>query len=145
MYSFQHLKLGIVVAQFNERVTSDLKGGAERLLQKHGLKPTLVWEVPGAFELPLACQWGFENRDLDAIIALGAVIRGGTPHFDYVCSGVTSGIMQIQLKFSKPVGFGLLTCDTMEQAMDRSGGKMGNKGAETASAVLELLQLKNQA
>jgi 6,7-dimethyl-8-ribityllumazine synthase len=93
----------------------------------------------------LACQWGFESRDLDAIIALGAVIRGGTPHFDYVCSGVTSGIMQIQLKFSKPVGFGLLTCDTMEQAMDRSGGKMGNKGAETASAVLELLQLKNQA
>jgi 6,7-dimethyl-8-ribityllumazine synthase len=100
--------------------------------------------VPGAFELPIVARRLARTRRCDAIIALGAVIRGQTPHFDYVCSECAAGLRQVGMEFELPVSFGVLTCDTMDQAMDRAGGKAGNKGADAALAALETLNLLRQ-
>ena len=138
------IKIGLVVAQFNDIITSKLAQGAKNTLIKRGVKPENIIEVStaGSFELPLASQLLIDHKKVHGVIALGAVIRGSTSHYDYVCSGTTSGLMTVQLSRSTPISFGVLTCDTMEQAFDRSGGKLGNKGAECAECLLEMIHLK---
>jgi 6,7-dimethyl-8-ribityllumazine synthase len=134
------MKIGIICAQFNEIITSKLLEGALKALKKQGISDSniAIKMVPGAFELPLATQKLLE-AGCDGCIAIGAVIRGSTDHYNYVCSAATNGIMNVQLKTGKPVGFCVLTCDTLEQAFDRAGGKLGNKGAEAAHTLLEVL------
>jgi len=138
------VRVGLAVARFNDIVTSRLLEGARSLLLRRGISPANieVMEVPGAFELPLAAQWLIDLGRCDGVVALGAVIRGTTSHYDYVCSSATSGLSSVQLARGVPIGFGVLTCDTLEQAFDRAGGKLGNKGGETAETVLEMIALK---
>lgn len=138
-------RIGIVVSEWNDHITSKLLEGAQETLVKAGVKEenTTVHVVPGAFELPLAAQWLFENNSVDAVIAIGVVIQGETRHFDFVCSGTTQGIVDVTLKYNKPVGFCLLTDNTEQQSIDRAGGKHGNKGVEAAVTVLRMLALKN--
>ena len=138
------VKIGLVVCRFNELVTRRLAEGAVNLLKRRGVKQEQIIEVEvaGAFESPLAAQWLIDSRKVDGVIVVGAVIRGSTSHYDYVCSSTESGLMSVQMSRSVPVGFGVLTCDTMEQALDRAGGKVGNKGSETAETVLEMIELK---
>ncbi len=142
----QNLSIAIVAARFNDFVVDRLVGGAIDYLTRHGLDKdsiTLV-RVPGAFELPLVCKKLAEAGKYDGIIALGAVIRGGTPHFDYVCSEAAKGLAMISLEKNVPLGFGLLTCDSLEQAIDRAGAKSGNKGVEAAAAMLETIRVLEQ-
>ena len=138
------VKICLVVCRFNELVTRRLAEGAVNLLKRRGVKQEQIIEVEvaGAFESPLAAQWLIDSRKVDGVIVVGAVIRGSTSHYDYVCSSTASGLMSVQMSRSVPVGFGVLTCDTMEQALDRAGGKVGNKGSETAETVLEMIELK---
>ena len=142
----QGLKVAIVAARFNDFVVDRLIGGAVDYLTRHGLdkdKITLV-RVPGAFEMPLVCKKIAASGKYDGIVALGAVIRGGTPHFDYVCSEAAKGMAMVSLESSMPLGFGLLTCDNLEQAIDRAGAKSGNKGVEAAAAMLETVRVMEQ-
>lgn len=138
-------RIGIVVSEWNDHITSKLLEGAQETLVKAGVKEenTILSVVPGAFELPLGAQWLFENSSVDAVIAIGVVIQGETRHFDFVCSGTTQGIVDVTLKYNKPVGFCLLTDNTEQQSIDRAGGKHGNKGVEAAVTVLRMLALKN--
>ena len=122
-------RVGVAVARFNEVVTERLLEGALEALSAHGVADddvTVAW-VPGAFELPSACRW-LAQQGCEALVMLGAIVRGGTDHYDYVCSGVTDGAMQVQLDLDVPVGFGVLTCSEMDQALARAGGDHGNKG-----------------
>jgi 6,7-dimethyl-8-ribityllumazine synthase len=131
----------IVVSRFNEGVTRRLLEGARAALGEAGYdegNTTVVW-VPGAFELPLAVNAGVASGEYELAVALGAVIRGETPHFDYVSSTTSHGLMEAALRTGIPVGFGLLTCDTLAQAMARAGGAAGNKGEEAARAAIETL------
>ncbi|MDR2893203.1 MAG: 6,7-dimethyl-8-ribityllumazine synthase [Deltaproteobacteria bacterium] len=140
------LKIALVAARFNDFVVDRLIGGAVDYLTRHGLEKenlTLV-RVPGAFELPLACQKLAQKGGYDGIVALGAVIRGSTPHFDYVCAEATKGIAHVSLAQGLSIGFGLLTTDNLEQAVERAGSKSGNKGAEAAAAMLETVQVLKQ-
>lgn len=136
-------KFSIVVARFNSFVVESLLTGAIDALVRHGVedKNIEVIRVPGAFELPLAVKKVAESRKPDAIIALGAVIRGGTPHFDYVAGECTKGVANVMLDAGIPVSFGVLTTDTIEQAIERSGTKAGNKGADAAMAAIEMISL----
>lgn len=138
------IKVGLVVCRFNELVTRRLAEGALALLKRRGVKQEQIVEieVPGAFESPLAAQWLIDTHAVDGVVVLGAVVRGSTSHYDYVCSTASSGLMNVQLGRGRPIGFGILTCETMEQALDRAGGKSGNKGAETAETVLEMIATK---
>lgn len=138
------LKIGIVVARFNEMVSKGLLGGAEDCLKRHGAKETnidVAW-VPGAFEIPLIAKK--MAKDYDAVICLGAVIRGGTPHFDYVASEVAKGIAKVSLDSGVPVIFGVLTTDNLEQALERAGAKPGNKGFAAAMSAIELANLSKE-
>jgi len=137
-------KFAIVVADWNEDVTEPLFEGAYHALIKMGVKKSNIVRknVPGSFELPLAAQWEAEKKDIAAVICLGCVIQGDTPHFNYVCQGVTYGIMKVNLKTNKPVAFGVLTTLTKKQAMERAGGKLGNKGEEAAVTVVKMLETK---
>ena len=137
---------GIAVARFNSFIVDSLLAGALESLAKHGVmdKDITIVKVPGAYELPLAVQKMVEGDRFDAIIDLGAVIRGGTPHFEYVAGECVKGLSQASLGSGKPVGFGVLTVDSIEQAIERAGTKAGNKGAEAASSVLEMLSLMRQ-
>lgn len=138
--------MAIVATRFNDFIVDRLVGGAQDYLERHGLNPadiTLV-RIPGAFELPLVCQKLAAARKYDGILALGAVIRGGTPHFDYVCAEASKGIAQAMLQSGTPIGFGLLTCDSIEQAIERAGSKGGNKGVEAAAAMLETIRVLEQ-
>mgnify|MGYP003249936471 FL=1 len=140
------LKVAIVATRFNDFIVDRLVGGAQDYLERHGLDPvdiTLV-RIPGAFELPLVCQKLAAARKYDGILALGAVIRGGTPHFDYVCAEASKGIAQAMMQSGTPIGFGLLTCDSIEQAIERAGSKGGNKGVEAAAAMLETIRVLEQ-
>lgn len=137
------LRVGVVTARFNSIVTDRLREGALSVLRRQDSLHIIEAEVPGSFELPLAARWMFESGHADAVVCLGAVIKGSTQHFDYVCSTASSGLMNVQLEWGRPVGFGVLTCDSLEQAFDRAGGKMGNKGMETASVVMEMLGIKS--
>lgn len=136
------LRIGIVVSRFNEFITTRLLNGALDMLSRHGMDSEMievVW-VPGAFEIPLTAKKMVE-RGYDGIICLGAIIRGATPHFEYVASEVTKGIAQVALEAGIPVVYGLITADTLEQAIERAGTKAGNKGADAALAVLEMINL----
>jgi 6,7-dimethyl-8-ribityllumazine synthase len=137
-------KFAIVVAEWNEDVTEPLFEGAYHALIEMGVKKLNIIRknVPGSFELPLAAQWEAEKKDIAAVICLGCVIQGDTPHFDYVCQGVSYGIMKVNLKTNKPVAFGVLTTLTKKQAMERAGGKLGNKGEEAALTVVKMLEIK---
>lgn len=140
------LKVAIVATRFNDFIVDRLVGGALDYLERHGLDAsgvTLV-RIPGAFELPLICQKLASSQKYDGILALGAVIRGGTPHFDYVCAEASKGIAQAMMQHETPIGFGLLTCDNIEQAIERAGSKGGNKGVEAAAAMLETIRVMEQ-
>ncbi len=136
-------RVAIAVSQFNKSITDRLLAGAmEALLKSHVREDDItVTRVPGTFELPLASKWLAQTGKYHAVIALGAVIRGETPHFDYICSQAARGIMRVSLDTGVPVIFGVLTCDSSEQALERAGGRAGNKGAEAALAGLEMATL----
>lgn len=134
--------IGVVVARFNSEITSKLKEGALRELKRLGVKQNKikVVEVPGAFEIPLAAKALLKKTGTQAVIALGAVIRGETSHYDYVCNAVERGCSQLQLEFIKPVVFSVLTTENEEQAFDRVGGNHGHKGEEAAQVALEMIE-----
>jgi 6,7-dimethyl-8-ribityllumazine synthase len=136
-------RYALVVGRWNSFVVEHLLEGAVDTLRRHGVADAqmTVIRVPGAFEIPLACQRVARSGDYDAIIALGAVIRGGTPHFEHVAGECTKGIAQVSLDAGIPIAFGVLTVDSIEQAIERSGTKAGNKGAEAALSALEMLSL----
>ncbi|HLH02638.1 MAG TPA: 6,7-dimethyl-8-ribityllumazine synthase [Bryobacteraceae bacterium] len=138
------LRIGIVVSRFNSFITEELASGALRVLAERGCpeKNILLVKVPGAWELPVAAK--FLASTCDAIIAIGAVIRGDTPHFEYVAGGAADGLNRVSLDTGVPIAFGVLTTDDMQQAMDRAGGKSGNKGAEAAEVAIELANLVRQ-
>jgi 6,7-dimethyl-8-ribityllumazine synthase len=137
------LRFGVVITRFNDFVVEPLLRGALDALKRHGAvdKQIEIVRVPGAFDLPLAARKLALSRRYEALIALGAVIRGQTPHFDYVAGECASGLSRIALESGVPIAFGVLTTDTMEQAVDRAGGKAGNKGADAALAALEMANL----
>jgi len=139
-------RFGIILSRFNDLITERLLEGALGTLRRHGVDTEAlpVVECPGAFEIPVLAKRMATSGDYDAIIALGAVIRGATPHFDYVCSGVTSGITSVSVDTGVPVAFGVLTTDTVEQAIERAGTKAGNKGEEAALAALEMADVHAQ-
>jgi 6,7-dimethyl-8-ribityllumazine synthase len=136
----------IVVGRWNSFVVEHLLEGALDTLRRHGVsdKQITVVRAPGAFEIPLVCKKVAAKGDVDAIIALGAVIRGGTPHFEYVAGECTKGIAMVSMEYGVPVSFGVLTVDTIEQAIERSGSKAGNKGEEAAMSALEMVSLVGQ-
>ena len=136
-------RFAILASRFNEYVTRQLVDGALDTLARHGARRSdlqVTW-VPGAFELPLAAQRAAGRGGIDAVLCLGAIIRGGTPHFDYVASQAAAGIAQVALTARIPVLFGVLTTDTLEQAIDRAGGKMGNKGRDAALAAMDMVHV----
>lgn len=139
-------KFALVIGRFNSFVVESLVSGAIDTLVRHGVKESdiSVIRAPGAFELPLVAQRVAQREEFDAIIALGAVIRGGTPHFDYVAGECTKGLAQVSLQYDVPVAFGVLTVDSIEQAIERSGTKAGNKGSEAALSALEMVSLLSQ-
>ena len=146
MMEAKGLRIAIVATRFNDFVVDRLVGGAVDYLTRHGAERenlTLV-RIPGAFELPVVCRKLAASGKYDGILALGAVIQGATPHFDFVSSEATKGIAQVSLQFGMPIGFGLLTTDNLEQAIERAGSKGGNKGMEAASALLETLRVMEQ-
>lgn len=137
------LRLGIIVGRFNEFIGSKLLDGAIDAAVRHGVLKddiTVAW-VPGAFEIPLVAKKMVNSGAYDAVVCLGAVIRGNTPHFDYVASEVSKGIAQVSLQSEKPVIFGVLTTDSIEQAIERAGTKAGNKGAEAVNTAIEMVNL----
>lgn len=142
----QDLKFTIIATRFNDFIVDRLVGGAVDYLQRHGCKSSdiTVVRIPGAFEMPVVCKKIAAKKDCHGIIALGAVIRGGTPHFEFVASEATKGLAHVSLEYGIPVGFGLLTTDNLEQAIERAGSKAGNKGVEAASAVLETVRVLEQ-
>ncbi|MFZ4502328.1 MAG: 6,7-dimethyl-8-ribityllumazine synthase [Methylovulum sp.] len=138
-------KFALVASRFNSFIVDQLEAGAIDALVRHGAKKEDIYLVkaPGAFELPIVVQKLAASNKYDAIIALGAVIRGGTPHFEYVAGECVKGIAQVSLQYSIPVSFGVLTVDTLEQAIERAGTKAGNKGAEAALSAIEMVSLFN--
>ncbi|MDE5768615.1 MAG: 6,7-dimethyl-8-ribityllumazine synthase [Oscillospiraceae bacterium] len=146
-YEGKGLKIAIVASRFNEFITSKLVSGAEDCLRRHHVNDddmTLAW-VPGAFEIPLVAKKLAKSGNYDAIICVGAVIRGATSHYDYVCAEVSKGIASVSLETEVPVLFGVLTTDTIEQAIERAGTKAGNKGYDCAMSALELVQVLRNA
>lgn len=137
------LKVGIIVARFNEFITSKLLSGAQDALKRHGVEEEnveIAW-VPGAFEIPLTAKKMADSGKYDAIITLGTVIRGATSHYDFVCSEVAKGVANVSLQSGKPVIFGVLTTESIEQAIERAGTKAGNKGWESAVSAIEMANL----
>jgi 6,7-dimethyl-8-ribityllumazine synthase len=137
------IRFGIAVARFNSFVVESLLDGATDALLRHGATDTdlEIIRVPGAYELPLVVQKMASSKKYDAIIALGAVIRGGTPHFEYVAGECTKGLSQVMMQSGLPVSFGVLTVDSIEQAIERAGTKAGNKGAEAAMSAVEMVNV----
>lgn len=142
----KEIRVGIVAARFNEFITSKLVGGALDGLKRHDVREEdidIAW-VPGAFEIPLIASKMAKSKKYDAVICVGAVIRGSTSHYDYVCSEVSKGIAQVSLNSDIPVMFGVLTTDNLEQAIERAGSKAGNKGYECATGAIEMVNLIRQ-
>jgi 6,7-dimethyl-8-ribityllumazine synthase len=137
-------KIGIVVSEWNDEITLNLLKGAKEALVENGVlnENIFIQFVPGAFELPLGSQYFCENGMVDGVIAIGVVIQGETKHFDFVCSGTTKGIMDVMLKYNTPVAFCVLTDNNIQQSIDRSGGRHGNKGIEAAVACLKMISNK---
>ena len=146
MLNVQKARFCLVVARFNSFVVESLLEGAIDALKRHGADDSdiTVVRVPGAFEMPLILEKIAAKGDYDAIVALGAVIRGGTPHFDYVAGECVKGMAQVSLKHGVPIAFGVLTVDTIEQAIERAGTKAGNKGAEAAMSAVEMVNVLRQ-
>jgi len=140
--NLKHKKFAIVVAEWNEEITEPLFEGAYHALLELGAKKENILRanVPGSFELPLGAQRMADKKEIDAVICLGCVIQGDTPHFDYICQAVAHGIMKVNLKSNKPVAFGVLTTLNKKQALERAGGKLGNKGEEAAITVVKMLE-----
>lgn len=141
-----NLKIGIVVGRFNDFITSKLLGGALDALRRHGVENEdieIAW-VPGAFEIPLIAKKMAHSQKYDAVITLGTVIRGATPHFDYVCNEVAKGVANTAMSSEVPVIFGVLTTDTIEQAVERAGTKAGNKGWDAGTSAIEMANLLKQ-
>ena len=142
----RNFKFAIVVSRFNEFISGHLLGGAVDCLKRHEANEgniDVIW-VPGSFEIPLAAQKAASSKRYDAVICLGAVIRGSTPHFDYVASEVSKGVANVGLKTDLPVIFGVITSDTLEQAIERAGSKAGNKGWQAAAAAIEMADLSSK-
>jgi 6,7-dimethyl-8-ribityllumazine synthase len=137
-------KIGIVVSEWNDQITNNLCEGARLALIENGVEEDniLIHQTPGSFELPLSAQWMLHRDDIDGVVAIGSVIQGETKHFDFVCQATAQGIKDVGLKYDKPAIFCVLTDNTMQQAIDRSGGRHGNKGIEAAVACLKMIQLK---
>tara|TARA_B100001059_G_C17513561_1_gene417080 strand:+ start:25 stop:516 length:492 start_codon:yes stop_codon:yes gene_type:complete len=135
------LMIGIVVSEWNDEITSNLcKGAIQALLENNVQRENIkIQKVPGAFELPLGAQFLLKNQNFDGIITIGCVIQGETKHFDFVCQGATDGIMRVMLDFNTPISFCVLTDNTREQSIARSGGKHGNKGIEAAVSLLQMI------
>lgn len=145
-YHGEGMRVGIVAARFNEFITNKLLAGALDMLRRHGVSEEdvdVAW-VPGAFEIPLAAKKMADSHKYDAVICVGAVIRGATPHYDYVCSEVAKGVAQAGFSTGVPVIFSVLTTESIEQAVERAGTKAGNKGAEGAMAAMEMASLLHQ-
>jgi len=140
------MMFGIVVSKWNEKITTGLLNGAYNTLLKHHAKKEniIIQYVPGSFELPLGAQTLLTKTKVDAVICLGSVIQGETKHFDFVCNATSLGIKDVGLKYNKPVIFGVLTDNEMQQAIDRSGGKHGNKGDEAAITAIKMVQLQKE-
>jgi len=138
------MRFGIVVSEWNSEITNALSHGAYETLLKYGaLKEKIVKvTVPGTFELTLGAQLMAENTEVDAIICLGCVIQGETPHFGFICQGVTQGLTTLNMEYNMPIVFGILTTNTLEQAQDRAGGKHGNKGVEAAVTAIKMVSLQ---
>lgn len=134
-------RFAVVVSEWNEEVTESLYSGVYQTLLQHGVKPEHILrkQVPGSFELSLGAQWCAQQDQIDAVICLGCVIQGETRHFDFICDAVAQGITQVNLTYNKPVIFGVLTTQTQQQALDRAGGKHGNKGDEAAITAIKML------
>ncbi len=145
-FDAKKIRFAILATRFNDFIVDRLIGGAVDYLVRHGAdkKNITLIRIPGAFEMPVVCQKLAQSGEYDGILALGAVIRGGTPHFDYVAGEATKGLAQVSLASGVPVGFGLLTTDNIEQAIERAGTKAGNKGVEAAAALLETVQVMRQ-
>ena len=141
MGSIKTKKIGIVVSEWNDQITDSLLSAAYEVLSTYGAKPKniIIKSVPGSFELPLAAQFLASQKDIDAVICLGCVIQGETRHFDFICDAVANGITNVGLKYNKPIIFGVLTTNTLQQALDRAGGKHGNKGEEAAFTAVKML------
>ena len=140
------MRIGIIAARFNEFITSKLISGALDTLRRHGAEEdniTLAW-VPGAFEIPLVAKKMAQSGKYDGLICLGAVIRGATSHYDYVCNEASKGIAMVNMETGIPTGFGVLTTENIEQAVERAGTKAGNKGSDTAMVVMEMVNLTKQ-
>jgi 6,7-dimethyl-8-ribityllumazine synthase len=139
------MKIGIVVSRWNSMITEKMLEGAISALKGNGIQDEDITVVrcPGSYEIPLTVQKVIEHREVDGVVALGVVIRGGTPHFEYVCDAVNRGITDLILKHNKPVAFGVLTTDDVKQALERAGEK-GNKGGEAALAVLEMISMEQK-
>lgn len=137
------LKIGLVISRWNDFITNSLRDGAVGALRRYGVSDdsVIIAYCPGAYEIPFTAKTLLENTDVDGVACLGAVIRGATPHFDYVCQAVNSGVSNLNLNQEKPVTFGVLTTDTIEQAIERAGTKAGNKGEEAVSALIEMITL----
>ncbi len=140
------MKFGIVVSEWNEEVTAALTEGAVETLKKHGCPPEniVVMPVPGSFELTFGSRLIAEKHALDAVIAIGCVVQGETRHFDFICQGVTHGIAELNLEYDIPFIFGVLTTENQQQALDRAGGKHGNKGDEAAVTAIKMVGLKSR-
>jgi len=138
-----HARVAIISASWHLEICNDLVTSAQRALKAASISDVEVIYVPGSFEIPLASQLAFE-KGFSAVVAVGLVLKGETPHFDYVCQGVTQGVMDVSLKFSAPIGFGVLMCNTLDQAIARSGrpGSVEDKGYDSAVAAIKLLELK---
>lgn len=146
MLQAQNIKYAVVVSRFNEFINNKLLGGCLDCLYRHGAEEAnidIIW-VPGSFEIPLVAKKLAENTKYDAVICLGTVIRGATPHFDYVSAEVSKGIASVSLSTNKPVIFGVLTTDSIEQAIERAGTKVGNKGWDAAMAAIEMVNVLKQ-
>ncbi|TAH24508.1 MAG: 6,7-dimethyl-8-ribityllumazine synthase [Cytophagales bacterium] len=138
-------KISILVSEWNTQITEALYSGSLDTLIKHGfLKDNIEKiDVPGSFELSLGAQWQAQRAEIDAVICIGCVIQGDTKHFDFICDATANGIMNVGLKYNKPVVFGVLTTNNIQQAFDRAGGKHGNKGDEAAITAIKMLAIKN--
>ena len=143
----KNIKIGIVVSDWNETITDALKEGALAVLLENGIAKNNIFVhlVPGSFELPFGASMLLDSDDtIDAVICLGCVIQGETRHFEFISQAVAHGVMRVSLDYAIPVIFGVLTCDTMEQAQDRAGGKYGNKGTEAAYTALKMIELEQK-
>lgn len=146
LVNIEDIRFGIVVSEWNDEVTEALYAGAYDTLIKHGARKENIVKtyVPGSFELSLGCQLLAQDDRFDAVIALGCVVQGETKHFDFICDAVAHGVTEVGLKYNKPVIFGVLTTNNLKQALDRAGGKHGNKGDEAAVTAIKMIGFKNK-